>query len=66
MTKKRLNKLNVTYKFRTEILAQDDNDKLGADGKLMLWQLFLYQLSLAGFISKNSAKTWIYPIKQLK
>ena len=66
MTKKKLNKLNVTYKFKTEILAQDDNDKLGDEGKEMLWQLFLYQLSLAGFISKNSAKTWIYPKKELK
>ena len=63
MTKKKLNKLNVTYKFRTEILAQGGNDQLGDDGKEMLWQLFLYQLSLAGFISKRSAKTWIYPKK---
>jgi len=66
MTKKKLNKTNVTYKFRNEILLQDDNDKLGAEGKEMLWELYLYQLSLSGFISKNSAKTWIYPKKALK
>lgn len=66
MKKKKLNKVNVAYKFRSEILSQDDNDKLGDDGKEMLWELYLYQLSLAGFISVNSAKTWIYPKKELK
>lgn len=65
MTKK-LNKVNVTYKFKNEILLQDDNHKLGDDGKEMLWQLYLYQLSLAGFITRNSAKSWIYPKRELK
>jgi len=65
MTKK-LNKETVTYKFKTEILNRDGNRELGDDGREMLWQLFLYQLSLSKFISAHSARTWVYPVKALK
>lgn len=66
MKKKYLNKDTVTYRFKHEILTQDGNNQLGDDGKEMLWQLYLYQLSLAKFITSHSAKTWVYPKKALK
>ena len=66
MSKKYLNKQTIIYKFRDDILLKDDNEKLGDEGREMLWQLYLYQMSLAKFITARNAKTWVYPNKILK
>jgi hypothetical protein len=66
MKRKYLNKETATAKFKWEILTTDGNELLSPEGKRKLWKVYLYHLGELNLISKYSAKTWVYPEKDLK
>ena len=63
---KYMNKESISYKFKWEVLELPENSNLSLDSKKKHWEIFLYKMSIMKFISKRSAKTWIYPEKLLK
>jgi hypothetical protein len=59
-----LKKLTVAHRFKRDVLSQDaELDELE---KLELWLLYLNMLATTKEISRNQAKTWTYPTKELK
>jgi hypothetical protein len=63
---KKMDKEAISYKFKWEVLLQDDNHLLSLESRTGLWKIFLYEQSVLGNITKNNANTWIYPEKILR
>lgn len=63
---KHFNKDTVAYKFKHDILNQDEYSGANDDQKKILWKIFLLSLKDIKHITGHQANTWTYPTKQLK
>lgn len=64
--RKYLKKLTVIYRFKLEILADDEHKDLDEAGKHQLWEIYLESLMESRMISPYQAATWKYPTEELK
>ena len=63
MNKRYLDKETISYRFKWDVLAKDENSSLSLENKKKLWEVFLYRMCIMKLISKHSSKRWIYPEK---
>jgi hypothetical protein len=63
---KYLKKHTVIYRFKFDVLEQNQNMSLDNVEKQELWEIYLYSMMKNNFISPHQAKTWKYPTKELK
>lgn len=62
MAKKYLNKINVTYRFKLEILKQYNLKDISQEDREELWGDYLKALASVREISRHQARTWKYPL----
>lgn len=65
MVRKSLKKINVTYRFKLQVLSLDENQGITLLEKTELWHIYLKVLAEVKLISYHQANTWTYP-KELK